>query len=535
MTRMVFKSVAKLTEDPIEVFWLAGFVCNERNEWQVRVVYRNKRTGGLIPVLEPIGMLPILGLGTWFDYGVLQTEGLPGDLMEVVISDVGQPEVITSAEMPSLLYPLPESRAGRQRLFCYRTRQGVVHVPAVELIRAMFIHNRALALALMRPAGLEQLYVPMSPGSRESVTLRFTKEIAKSALSKELAMEFAWLVLDPEARRSWESVRRLSAGQDCILFEPPTIRNSTWQFRGIRRGNQVLVLELIHVGGRAVPAKVLEYMHPGFKKTIRAGKAGAKPSNSKGTGKPDVGKADEDIDVADTDQGSSSYRNPMVTNIGQRHSAFESPVKVIRKEIEVQQTPRESTGVERQKKSRKKQKELVTTGERASSKGIRPIDFKILRRAKQPRIGDLAAFDETIRHMRDKLPHMQFSAGLIPLKQSRAAASVGDSPRAAMVVKINPSSMPPIVLIDIDHTGIVALSLMALRFRGGVAEDQVEAAVEMTIDGWVDAGGHWSADVEAELKAVCLVERIPKAMVPRGGFKKHAEGWALRLIDKLGL
>lgn len=178
MTRLVFKSVAKLTEDPVEVFWLAGFVCNERNEWQVRVVYNNKRTRDLIPVHEPIGMLPILSLGTWFDYGVLQTENLPGDIIEVVIPDVGQPEVITSAELPSSLYPLPVSRAGHQRLFRYKTRQGLVHIPAVELIRALFIHNRSLALALLRPAGLEQLYVPMPSGPQESVTLKFTNEIA---------------------------------------------------------------------------------------------------------------------------------------------------------------------------------------------------------------------------------------------------------------------------------------------------------------------------------------------------------------------
>lgn len=535
MTRLVFKSVAKLTEDPVEVFWLAGFVCNERNEWQVRVVYNNKRTRDLIPVHEPIGMLPILSLGTWFDYGVLQTENLPGDIIEVVIPDVGQPEVITSAELPSSLYPLPVSRAGHQRLFRYKTRQGLVHIPAVELIRALFIHNRSLALALLRPAGLEQLYVPMPSGPQESVTLKFTNEIAKSALTRELAMEFGWLVLDPGARRSWESVRRLSAGQDCILFEPPTIRNSSWQFRGLRRGNQILVLELIQLGGRAVPVKVLEYMHPGLKKTIRAGKTGATSSNSTSSGKSDVGKADDNIDVAGADQGSSSYRNPMVTSIGRRKSAFESPVKVVKKEIEVQQVPREPTGVERQKKSRQKQTVLVTTGERASSDGIRPMDFRIICRAAPPRIGDLVAFDETIRHMRDKLPHVQFGAGVIPLKQGKAASSVGVSMRTAMVVRIDPLARPPIVLIDIDHTGIAALSLMALHFSGGVTEDQVEGAIENTIDGWVDVGGHWSADVETKLKAVCRSERIPKAMVPRGGFKKRAEGWALRLIDRLGL
>lgn len=534
MTRLVFRSIAKLTEDPVEIFWLAGFRCNERNEWQVRVVYRSKRTGRLIPVCEPIGMLPILSLGTWFDYGVMQMDARPGSLMEAIVTDVGRPEVITSADMPSLLYPLPETRAGHQRLFRYRTREGLVHIPAVELIRALFLHNRALALALMRPAGLEQLYVPMSHVSRDFVTLRFTREIARNSLSRELALEFAWLVLDPAARSSWESVRRLSAVQDCILFEPPTIRNSSWRFRGLRQGSQVLVLELIHVGGRTVPVKVLEYMHPDLKKALRAGTA-AKLSDSKPGGESGSTKVNGDIDVADGDQGSSSYRNPVVAGVGGRRSAFDGAVKVIKKEVEVESSSREPTCTEHRREPRQKQKVLVTAGERAGSRGVRPIEFRLLSTSTQARIGDLVAFDETVRHMRDKLPHVQFSAGLIPLKQGKAAASVGTSPRSAMVVRIDPLGRPPIVLIDIDHTGIAALSLMALYLRGEATPDQVEQAIGKILVGWVNAGGHWSAQVEVNLEDVCRAERIPKAMVPREEFKKRAEVWALRLIDRLAL
>ena len=101
MKRMVFKSVAKLVaDDPIEVFWLAGLVCNERNEWKVRTVYRNKRTGEIISSLEPIGMLPLLTLGTWFNFGELKTDNLPGEQVETIVPDVGRPEIITSAILP---------------------------------------------------------------------------------------------------------------------------------------------------------------------------------------------------------------------------------------------------------------------------------------------------------------------------------------------------------------------------------------------------------------------------------------------------
>ena len=214
MKRMVFKSVAKLVaDDPIEVFWLAGLVCNERNEWKVRTVYRNKRTGEIISSLEPIGMLPLLTLGTWFNFGELKTDNLPGEQVETIVPDVGRPEIITSADLPLELYPLPMGKAGNQRLFRYRTVKGDVLIPAIELVRVLFVRNRALALAMMRPAGLEQLYVPMELGQQDKVKLQFTKEMPKSAIGRDLAMNFAWIILDRDARKSWDSVLRNTTGQ----------------------------------------------------------------------------------------------------------------------------------------------------------------------------------------------------------------------------------------------------------------------------------------------------------------------------------
>ena len=60
MRRMVFRSIAKLGSAPMELFWLAGLVRNERNEWNVLAVYRNTETGELSRLEQPIGMLPIM-------------------------------------------------------------------------------------------------------------------------------------------------------------------------------------------------------------------------------------------------------------------------------------------------------------------------------------------------------------------------------------------------------------------------------------------------------------------------------------------
>ncbi|QIL19766.1 hypothetical protein [Thermomonas sp. HDW16] len=539
MKKMFFKWISKLVEGSAEVFWLAGLVLNEMNEWKVRTVYRNKDTGQLFPSLDPIGMLPLLSLGTWFDrHGQLMVDDLPGELVETIIQDVGNPEVITSDELPPELYPLPEGKAGKQRLFRYRTAKGNVLIPAVELVRFLFLHNRALALALMRPAGLEQLYAPMAPGSRDVAKLQFTRAMPQSAIGHELAKNIAWIALDENARRSWDSVLRLSQGQSYVLFEPPSIRNSVWAFRGFRFGNQWLVLELNYIGGRTLPVRTLEYTHPQFKKVIKVGTEGSpghgaeksKPEGS--SGKP----AENSYDVDDGESGSSSYKGAQVLDLGNRPRSFDNHVKVVKERKEVERKGEKQKPAEKKAPTPKTPRVIqATMGERAAAATLPPLEFKTMSPVPWASMGDLEALDETVRHMRDALPDAQFSMGLVPLKQGRVVSIVDSKPRVAMVVTIrNPRSLP-VILIDVERSGIAALSLMSMRFEADVTSGQMEMAVRKMLDGWVDASGYWSSKVEEELASHCHCQRLPKAIMPREDFEKYGKAWASRLVEKLGL
>jgi hypothetical protein len=539
MKRMVFRSVAKLTDgDPVEIFWLAGFCRTENNEWKVRTVYRNKRTGDLMPVLEPIGMLPMLNLGICFDHGVLKTDHLPGEWMDTIVPNVGEPEVITSADLPPSLYAFPEGKAGNQRLLRYRTATGDLFIPAIELIRALFVHNRALALALMRTAGLEQLIAPLEPGPRNLAKLKFTKEMPQGVIGHDLAMNVAWVALDPDARRAWDSVRRLSDGQSYVLLEPPPIRNSLWTFRGIQQGRQWLVLELRYIGGREAPFKTLEYTHPTFRKSVRVGDGqknglGTRDSSNEGRKLPPPTK---EYDVEEG--GSASCRGAQVVKLARPKAAFKNNVTVIKLQKETERKV-EAGGRERPKLAGRQSTPVqqVTAGERAGKAKLPPLEFKTIVLNPATRMGDLEALDETIRHMRDLLPDVQFSMGLLELERGRAIASVGSGARVAMVVTIHAPKKPLIALIDMERSGIASLSLMSIHFSGEASMEQVEIAVQKTVDGWTGNGGSWSAAVENELaeKFECKCLRLPKSLVPREHFAKFSKEWAGRLVQRLGL
>ena len=538
MRHVVFKDIAARYAEPVEVFWLAGFACTEANDWLVKTLLRGRSTGKVFPRPLPIGLLPALSLGTCFDRGQLRWDLSTGMLGHAIVPDMADYELLTSADVPAQVYPLP-SKSGIQKLFRYRTGAGDVLIPVAELVRALFVHNRALALALMRPAGLEQLFFPDAPRWRESARLRFTHEMPAKSISRQLALEFAWMAFNEGARRSWDSVRRSTLGQAYVLFQPPPIRDSAWWFRGLRHGNTWLVLELQGLSGRRLPFAELIYSHPDFTRLLRL--SSNDPPGPAGSGnEPATTPSGDDVALElEEDSGSTSYRRARTADLQPKCMLFENRVKVKRIARSVVRITRPSD-VQRHAAGaavvRRTRTIQVTAGERASTAPLPPLDFRTLPPSPTMVMGDLEALDEAVRHMRDLLPDVEFQASLTPLKAGRAV-SVADGARArsAMVVLIMAPEVTPIVLLDIERTGIGALSLMALRFKADASPEQIESAIGMTLDGLVERGGHWSTDVERVLRRHCTSDRIPKMLIPRDRWSEFGILWARRLIARLGL
>jgi hypothetical protein len=104
----------------------------------------------------------------------------------------------------------------------------------------------------------------------------------------------------------------------------------------------------------------------------------------------------------------------------------------------------------------------------------------------------------------------------------------------ALVVAIIQPRLAPIVLLDVERTGVPALSLMSLRFKlPDTDAAQIESAAKLMLDGLVDGGGLWSHEAESALGAVCACERHPKVLFPR--HKNLTAQWATKLVERLGL
>jgi hypothetical protein len=541
MSRLFFKQIADLGPENVEVYWLAG-LCEVKDAWFVRTVMRGLVSNRESMVLLPIGFSPLLSLGPIFADGEMLSLPARGILSSATITDVSECEEITSANIPPSLYSFG-GKAGVQRLFRYYTPQGEILIPAFELIRYLFLHNRTLANVIIRPGALNLLFHPQTPGYQTTLTLRFTSKIPNSFLSRRFAQEFAWIALDPDARRAWDSVWLQSHGKQYVTFTPPPLKKSVWKFRGIQCGNQWLVLELLHLTGKNQPCDELHYGHPSMKEIIRDPRTDSGKADPDSTVSLDGKTAREriifDYELDDGLEGAKGGAHETTEDYS-KQSDFDR--RIIVEKLLIQQ-PKPAT--EQSKEGTSEKGELIKThkkirvssGEQRLGAKLPPLEFKLLTPATWDRIGDLEALAGTVKQMVELAPNIRFAMSLCQLKGGRAFSLANRKPRVGLVVTITPPGNPPIVLLDVERTGDVALALVALHFREQSPFDKVETSVKSALDGLVDGGGHWNHVIEQDLSEVCFCERLPKMLTPRE--KATANGqttlWAVKLLRRLGL
>lgn len=109
-----------------------------------------------------------------------------------------------------------------------------VVIPAIELARALFLHNAHLTRTALRPNGLQGMAVVDDIG--EECIIRFNKLSdypLKNLSHKNPCKHLRWLLLNPEATRSFNSIYgKLQQDENTewnFNFEPPPLKN--WRLK----------------------------------------------------------------------------------------------------------------------------------------------------------------------------------------------------------------------------------------------------------------------------------------------------------------
>lgn len=536
-----------LRDKDVEIFWLVGFVEEAERGWQVLTVTRSMDTGALTMSPLPIGLLPLLAPGRVYLQGHLTKALCSGRMMQLRIDDVGAGEEVTTAVIPSKVYAFDGRRRGIQRLFRYRQGERVVLVPAVEMIRYLFLHNKTMANALMRPSGIMAFYSPEEPGFHPNLHLRFTRRMPRACLSDAFAAEFSWLAVSPEGRHSWDSVRERTAGRKYVSFTPPRLMDTRWLVRAVEWGETVLVLEILSMTGKCFPCNVLRYSHPSIRETKQFHRIGAKPffqseSGTTATAEP-VNAYEPEIDT--TAIGSRTNSRQTALHVPAKLGTFDRMVPIERIMLKARPTAeaaddttaREPSQRLRDRRHPYRLRTPVSVAETASSNAVPPVEFHLLEPAGADDIGGLVPMMSVIQLMAGMLPTVHVNSSLCLLKPGRAFSLNGRRRRFCLIAIFTPENAIPLVLMSVDHSGEHALSSLALTYRHPCSFQEIEVHLAALLNGLVDNGGHWDMGRVTDWIDLVAVRRFPRVLRCRDRLadEDYLLVWATKLGIKLGL
>jgi hypothetical protein len=278
--------------DEVEIVVVGSPHRNADGDWMVKVLARRFPDCQEAVLSLPIGTLPLLSAGRVFVEGRRIDSARNGLISGLVIPDLSACTEVGSDETPlglieALNLPRGLRRGRPQTLLRYDVEGTRVFVPAVELARILYLRHALLAQAVMRPQGLMALCVAPAPGRYQRLELAFTENVPVKVLrgrgGVRFAERFAWIAVDPQARRGWDSILRRTGAGEALRFDPPQLLRAACEVRWVEAGQDALVLEFLSVGGRTHPCDELLFSHPGLvrkvssKPTSRASEDGSGP------------------------------------------------------------------------------------------------------------------------------------------------------------------------------------------------------------------------------------------------------------------
>lgn len=466
---ILYKPWEEEPED-LELRWLGGFRNDTSLGWHVHVVSRRRQARTLRFDWVPIGLLPLLTPGRVVSRGEVLATVATGVPQKFDIPDLSKGFEEDSSNVPPSLYFFDRHWGWKQRVLRYHVGNEVCLIPTIELVRHLFLLNKRLAWAIMDPAGLSNLAVPIMPGIYPDLRIDFTEHLPLKCLGKLEAQEFAWLAVHPDGRHCWDSVRRHSLHRPYVSLEPPPI-NAHIDFRGVKSGNHYLILEIEKLFGRTLPCDKLTYSHPADRRLVHDGSAedaGRSHRSTRKESEPDTGGGTPEIDPR---IGSRRNQHQKALPLVERFSTFDRDIPVDRvkvpKVVAARAAPAQSASgdaTRRRTASTAPVRFLASLTPEALQGGLPPLEFKHLEHAEDIYAGETAWLAAVVRRISILRPHIQISMSHCFLKKGREFCETGRHRRACLIALFQFPDRPPTVLLDVDHAGLRGLSAMMLRY-----------------------------------------------------------------------
>ncbi|MBU2772427.1 hypothetical protein HMI48_09740 [Acidithiobacillus ferrooxidans] len=541
--------IASFANEPgdLTLRWLNGIAKGPDNRKQVTCLF-SKNDGETVFRRLSLGMLPFLMPGLVVSRGEILTARRGGKQGLAVIPDLSAPEIVTVHDaLPRRHYDLGGHTGGSHRILRYPSRGWAVLIPEIELIRFLFLHGKVMANAILQPMGLMDLAIAPTPGLYKEILIEFQAGMPHAMTRPEFIKEFAWLAVHPDGRRAWDSVLRLSQGQQSLLLEPPPLKNCRMFFRGVVRNNVWLVLEILALSGRRLPASIIAWTHPSERERGDDAKGGADGKESEGDTAGENRPKQVREELIDDQAESQQDVNQAVILLGGKRGEFETPARV-KKVLSPPRSRPGSPGLSEQQGTPRKKRidegppvdphlppvivtEPVSMGETAIADGLPPVEVSVLEPLDWDAAGDLTLLVKVLQHVESLQLDVTLTVSLVALKAG-AGAVTRDGPRACLVAVFTSPARFPSVVLDVDHSNLPGgLSGLLLRYHQEVVLADMERQVKLLLDRMVYLSSRWDKTAERALSNYATVKRLPRLarVTKKGGDKKYVRKWAKRL------
>jgi hypothetical protein len=544
-----FSALQSETEE-LTVLWVGGHFRDQSGHY-IKFAFLRRESQTVFVKSLPFAAGVVLMPGSCIKGGRL----LQLDRLEVLrgirIPDLSQGVELDAAEaIPRGLYDFHGHRGWGQKVLRYDVGGWTYLIPTFELIRGLFLRSKALAYALLEPAGLEQLAITPMPNQFFELLIEFTERMPIRSLTNALVREWAWIACSPAVRRSWDSVMMKSRGHSYFAFDAPQIP-ARFDAKVVTRGQLVLVLRMTTLTERTLPCEQLKFAHPSITQSggglpLQEGKEGASVNVAGGLNvhEPEISNARSSRQ--DLHQGTAGLmydaggfdkfvpvRQCPFLEIVEDDSSVENSDTAADRSVTVPKTDRKiDDPAEQIVRYKRLQRGLGAEMEGGLAK---PLEFKLLEQAPLDAAGQCAHLVRAIELMTERVSNLTISIGVCFLRDGRKISRVGDNRRGCMVALLQREGRHPIALIDVDHAALEGLSALVLRFYKETDLLTIEEAIQHQLSELVRFGHRWNPDAENLSPDAYSAERLPRLMRTRGRqvTSSYVTIWAEELIDRL--
>ncbi|ALP37421.1 hypothetical protein ASL14_15750 [Paenibacillus sp. IHB B 3084] len=535
MASIEFRPWPFLENEDVELFWFGSPYTDYKGDWRIRIAFR-RASGELKILTRAWGTIPLLRIGQIYTNGVLnQVRPMSGSSYTFTIPSLDTGMVVNAFQMPKRLIDFGKNpELGMQKIVQYTMGNITLCIPAIELVRAMFINSKLMAYSLMQPHGLEQL-IEDCEFEKSILHFHLAPRVPNTMATEGNVRHMSWIYLDFKMKAMWDSIYQGLFSQ--AIAESPTsptkmLRKgaplnvelpSTGPVELIVRGdkfiNMILVKEILGFAGFTHPANEIEFWHHSKKRqeSVFGDRRLRMTSQSK----------NDDFIINDESENARENTNQDVLDAPPTFMKFINYPVVRTRKKSVRQTNAGNDVIVSSGRGGKNSGESreVSVQDSVVDGDLPPIDFKTLEMVPIMEAVGLEEFFQMISMLKEMTSYsIRMSVVCIPSGRRFSICPNGVR-RTCAIVQVT-SSIKTKYIVEVARPDDWSISTLILQPLQYISLNEVEGEIMLLLEGLMRRSGHWESHViDGGHRFSFEKARHYQSDTPKG--------WAYRISEKL--